>query len=67
LLAGFAAAQWFLWWTWFAQELSPLEGIRVSNAPVISVGLVVHLSNERRKSGTAAAQPVGGRGAGCGV
>jgi hypothetical protein len=24
-LAGFAAAQWFLWWTWFAQELSPLE------------------------------------------
>lgn len=25
LLASFAAAQWFLWGTWFAQELSPLE------------------------------------------
>lgn len=25
LLAAFAASQWFLWWTWFAQELSPLE------------------------------------------
>jgi hypothetical protein len=25
MLAGFAASLWFLWWTWFAQELSPLE------------------------------------------
>ncbi len=25
LLAGFAVAQWFLWWTWLALELSPLE------------------------------------------
>ena len=25
LLAGFAVSLWFLWWTWFAQELSPLE------------------------------------------
>ena len=48
-----------------------LEGlfkrIRLRNAPAISVGLVVHLDNERRRSGSAAAQPVGGRDAGCGV
>jgi len=25
MLAGFAASLWFMWWTWFAQELSPLE------------------------------------------
>jgi hypothetical protein len=25
MLAGFAASLWLLWWTWFAQELSPLE------------------------------------------
>lgn len=25
LLAAFAASLWFLWWSWFAQELSPLE------------------------------------------
>lgn len=25
LLAGFAVSMWFLWWTWFAQELPPLE------------------------------------------
>ena len=25
LLAGLVGSLWFLWWTWFAQELSPLE------------------------------------------
>src|SRR4051794_14187441 len=30
-------------------------GIRLSNAPVVPLGLVVHLSNERRRSGTEAA------------
>ena len=25
LLAGFAVSLWFLWWTWYAQALSPLE------------------------------------------